>query len=116
MSKTLRTTLAIIGAALVIAGLIIGLTPVYAGTVNCGSAFHADTLDAIAQAMRGNTAGLGCQAARSTRLTITWVLIAPGLMLGIAALFAWAADNKPREVASWSTQEAPNVTPSTPSD
>ena len=109
MSKTLRTTLAISGAALVIAGLIIGLTPVHSGIVDCGSAFRGDTLDAITQAMRGNTAGLGCQAARSGRATIAWVAIGIGVTLGIAAIFGWAAA-KPREQA-WSTQVERNAIP-----
>lgn len=67
-----------IGTVLAIIGLILGLTSVYAGSVDCGSGFRG-----------APTLSLACAGARSTRLTITWAVLAPAIICFIAA--GWLA-------------------------
>src|SRR5437879_3785858 len=91
-----------IGIALIAAGLILGFTPIHREGASCGSAFlkndsasqgvdltntSVDKLSAISDA---------CDAARSDRSPIAWVLLVPGgvaLLIGLVALVVVDAKN-----------------------
>lgn len=87
MSKTLALTLTLVGAALVLAGLVLGLVPVYSGNIACGSALRPDDVGELMATMRGVPLGaLGCSQVRATRTTLTWVVLAPGIALLVVGL------------------------------
>ena len=43
MRNPLGIMLGIVGAAVLVAGLVLGFGPLHRGGASCGSAFHADT-------------------------------------------------------------------------
>lgn len=101
--KLAAALVALVGAALIAAGLVLGFGTVRTGNINCGSALHGTTTDAAdvqmyTDAMEGTPVGLipdysgNCQSAVSSRKTATWAVLAPGIVLVGAALVLLIAD------------------------
>src|SRR5206468_6288537 len=100
MSKDARVVLAFVGIALLAVGLVVGLIPVHASGVSCGSAFRGSNdfaeVEDIKNAMRAD-AGIApvpedlsaiqhqCQTSRSDRLPLALVPLVLGAVLLLGA-------------------------------
>ena len=91
-----------IGLALIAAGLILGFMPIHREGGSCGSAFLKN--DSVSQGVdltntsddKLTSISDACDAARSDRAPIAWVLLVPGgiaLLIGLAALVVVDAKN-----------------------
>ncbi|GAB3213309.1 hypothetical protein GCM10027294_43660 [Marinactinospora endophytica] len=76
--------LIVVGAALAVGGLVLGLVPLDHSGASCGSAFLGTS--SMHDVLVGSQ---GCSAARSAVLPWAWALIAAGLVVGLGP--QWAA-------------------------
>lgn len=88
LNKQAALVLGLVGVALAVLGVIVGVMPVRADGYDCGSAFaESDRLavDEFSDTLRGGTGENDCDAARGDRQVFTWGPIAVGAFLAFGA-------------------------------
>jgi hypothetical protein len=91
----------LLGACLVIAGLVLGYSSITRSGVNCGSALGGETRKArvadLVNAYGGVSTAIAeqCESSLSDRTTTTWVLLAPGITLVIVGGVWWLSEWTP---------------------
>jgi hypothetical protein len=92
--------LALIGAVMLVAGLIVGFIPVSSGGSGCGSAFAASSdahVSDLVNAMSGRESSIReqCDSLRSIIAIPAWVLLGlGGLMLMLSLVWAGTRDSE----------------------
>lgn len=90
---TWQRTVALVGLALIGVAVVLGLMPISRDGASCGRAWQsssaslrADLTNSLTGAPVGAVAD--CRDAREGRQTLTWALLVPGLLLGLAGVAA----------------------------
>jgi disulfide bond formation protein DsbB len=96
--------LALIGAVMLVAGLIVGFIPVSSGGSGCGSAFAASSdahVSDLVNAMSGRESSIReqCESLHSILAIPAWILLGIGALLLVVSL-AFAGKKESQEAGS----------------
>ena len=78
---TLRWFVALVGGALLIVGVFLGLSGVNAGSISCGSAFSPDGVGVWGLPGEPEKRAAACDQAIGSRPAFAWVLLGGGAIL-----------------------------------
>lgn len=93
MNKQTLTTLAVLGGALALVGLVLGLVPLSENGYACGSAFAPDKSASLYAALDGADSISTCADTVASRRGLALALLIPGAVVALGAL-VWAANLK----------------------